>query len=202
MNDVSRSIDEARAHLKGCLTSKKFLSGQGLGSQLPIFIAAIDPREDLKLAELSRWLVQQCSLAGFEVRGLDLFEELTSSLADRGELEGLLAGEKTSLLSNSKLIDAIRSAAELDDIFENKLQEIRSNSNVKAVLISGLGSVFPFFRLSDIVGLLESAQLGIPAIVFFPGEFASDIRSPELKLFSKIPEFFNYRSIDIFSYEP
>ena len=202
MNDVLRSIDEARAHLKECLTSEKFLGGQGLGSQLPIFIAAINPREDLKLAELSRWLVQQSALAGFEVARFDLFEELSSSLEAKGILEALLAREKSSLLATSKLIEAIRAAAGMEELVQNKLQEIRSNNNATALLITGLGRVFPFFRTSDIVGLLESVQIGVPAIVFFPGEFASNLRSPELKLFSKIPEFYNYRAIDIFSYEP
>ena len=202
MNGAVRSIDEARAHLKGCLTSEKFLGGQGLGSQLPIFIAAIDPREDLKLAELSRWLVQQSALAGFEVVRLDLFEQLSSSLEAQGILEVLLAREESSLLGTSKLIDAIRAAAGMDDLIENKLQEIRLNSEAQALLITGLGSVFPFFRTSDIVGLLESVQVGVPAIVFFPGEFASNLRSPELRLFARIPEFYNYRAVDIFSYEP
>lgn len=202
MNDVIRSIGEARAHLKECLTSEKFLAGQGLGSQLPIFIAAINPREDLKLAELSLWLVQQSALAGFEVTRFDLFEELASSLEARGILEAFLAREQSSLLPTSKLIEPIRAAAGIDELVQNKLQEVRSNDNTRALLITGLGSVFPFFRTSDIVGLLESVQLGVPAIVFFPGEFASNLRSPELKLFSKIPDFYNYRSIDIFSYEP
>jgi hypothetical protein len=202
MNDALRSIDEARAHLKECLTSEKFLGGQGLGSQLPIFIAAINPREDLKSAELSRWLVQQSALMGTEVTRFDLFEELASSLEAQGILEVLLAREESSLLAGSKLTQAIRAAAGLEELVENKLQEVRSNINARAVLITGLGSVFPFFRISDIVGLLESVQIGVPAIVLFPGEFASSLRSPELRLFSKIPEFYNYRAIDIFSYEP
>lgn len=202
MNGAVRSIDEARAHLKECLTSAKFLGGQGLGSQIPIFIAAINPREDLELPELGRWLVQQSALAGFEVMRLDLFEELCTSLEAQGVLEDLLDREKSSLLPTSKLIDAIRAAAAVDDLIENKLQEIRINSDAQALLITGLGSVFPFFRTSDIVGLLESVQLGVPAIVFFPGEFASNLRSPELRLFARIPEFYNYRAIDIFTYEP
>ena len=202
MSSSTRSIDEARAHLKDCLVSDKFLEGQGLGSQLTIFLAAIESRDDFKSVELSRWLVEQSALQGVPVTGIDLFGDLVASLKDRGILEALLSREESSVLANSKLIEAIRAAAGMDELVQNKLQEVRSKSNARALLITGLGSVFPFFRTSDIVGILESVQVGIPSIVFFPGEFASNLRSPELKLFSKIPEFYNYRAIDIFSYEP
>jgi hypothetical protein len=202
MSLSTRSIDEARAHLKDCLVSNKFLEGQGLGSQLPIFLAAIEPRDDVKSAELSRWLVEQSALLGVTVTAIDLFDELAASLEAKGILDALLSREESSALAASKLIEAIRAAAGMDELVQNKLQEVRSNSNARAFLITGLGSVFPFFRTSDLVGILESVQIGIPSIVFFPGEFASNLRSPELKLFSKIPEYYNYRAIDIFSYEP
>lgn len=202
MSDATRSIEEARAHLKECLASEKFLEGHGLGSQLPIFVAAIDPREDLKSAELSRWLVQQAALKGIRVTSFDLFEELTSSLKARGVLDELLAREEASLLPISKLTEAIRAASGLEEIIDVKIREIRSNLETRAVLFTGLGSVFPYFRMNDLISLLENAQVGVPAIVFFPGEFASTLRSPEMKLFSKIPEYYNYRAIDLFSYEP
>lgn len=202
MSPSTRSIDEARAHLKDCLVSNKFLEGQGLGSQLPIFLAAIEPRDDFKSAELSRWLLEQSALFGIPVVAIDLFDELVASLEAKGILDALLSREESSALATSKLIEAIRAAAGMDELVENKLHDVRSNSNARALLITGLGSVFPFFRTSDIVGILEGIQIGIPSIVFFPGEFASNLRSPELKLFSKIPEYYNYRAIDIFSYEP
>lgn len=202
MSPSTRSIDQARAHLKDCLVSEKFLEGQGLGSQPPIFLAAIESRDDKKSVELSRWLVEQSALQGVSVKGIDLFSELVASLEDRGILETLLSREESSGLAASKLIEAIRATAGMDELIQGKLQEVRSNSNARALLITGLGSVFPFFRTSDIVGILENVQVGIPAIIFFPGDFASNLRSPELKLFSKIPEYYNYRAIDIFTYEP
>lgn len=202
MSETKRSIDEAREHLKKCLTSEKFLGGQGLGAQVPIFVAAIDPKEDLKISDLGGWLVQQANLAGVQVKALDLFDELVTSLESQGILDPLLAREESSTLSGPQLIEAIRAAAGLDALVEAKLQELCSGSNFRAVLFTGLGSVFPFFRINDLIALLENSQAPIPAVVFFPGEFSSSARSPELKIFSKISEYYNYRAIDVFSYEP
>jgi hypothetical protein len=202
MSDAKRSVEEAREHLKKCLASEKFLGGQGLGSQLPIFVAAIEPREDLKLNDLGHWLVQQANLGGIHVSAFDLLDELASSLKAKGILDSLLASEQSGILAGPKLTEAIRSVTGLDVIVESKLHELNQASNSRAILITGLGSVFPFFRVNDLIAILENAQLRLPTIVFFPGEFSSSLRSPELKLFSTISEYYNYRAIDVFSYEP
>lgn len=202
MNVTTRSLEEARSHLKECLASQKFLEGNGLGSQLPIFVAAIEPKDDLKSEELCLWLVQQSKLAGIEITTVDIFEELVSSLKTQEILEVILQQESENLLPQPKLIAAIRAASRLSGMIEIKLGNLKSKFDTRALLFSGLGSAFPYFRINDLIVLLEKVQLGIPVIVIFPGNFASTLRSPELSLFSKIPEHYNYRAIDIYSYEP
>jgi hypothetical protein len=198
----SQSKDNLRAHLLACLTSVKFLEGRSLGSQAPIFIAAHDPIFESEDNNLPGWLVSNAALMGSTIIHLDIFSELIASLEDQGILTNLLDQERSGFLGQKSLTAAIHSAAQLSNWISARLQKELLENQAQAVVFSGLGAAYPYFRTSELVGILEIGQLSIPAVILFPGTFDGTLRSPVLKLFGQIDETHNYRALDIFNYEP
>lgn len=195
------SIVDVRSHALSCLTSKKFLSGRGLASQLPIFIAAHDPLETEESRALPDWLVAQSLLAGVKVLSINVFSELAQSLSDQGILESVTEQEAGQVLSRKQIASAIHSAAELSSRIPTKLRSLMEIDKPDALLLSGFEAAYPHFRVTEIVGILEEMQLQEPAIILFPGSFDNTLRSPVLKLFGEIDESHNYRALDLFNYE-
>jgi hypothetical protein len=198
----SQSKDDLRAHLLACLTSVKFLEGKSLGSQAPIFIAAHDSIFESEDSNLPGWLVGQAALTGSAIIHFDIFTELIASLEDQGILTNLLDQERSGFLGQRSLNAAIHSAAQLSKWISARLQKELLENHAKAIVFSGLGAAYPYFRVSELVGILEVSQVSIPAVILFPGTFDSTFRSPVLKLFGQIDEIHNYRALDIFNYEP
>lgn len=201
MSKKFNSIVEVRSHALACLTSKKFLSGRGLASQLPIFIAAYDPLETEESKALSSWLVAQSALAGVKVLPINVFSELVQSLSDQGILESVSEQERSKVLSKKQIASAIRSAADLSNRIPSSLQSLIQADSPDALLLMGFDAAYPHFRVTEIVGILEEMQLQAPAIILFPGSFDNTLKSPVLKLFGEIDENHNYRALDLFNYE-
>ena len=197
-----QSIDNFRAHLLACLTSKKFLEGKSLGSQAPIFIAAHDSIFESENVNLPGWLVENSALKGSTVIHFDVFSEMIASLEDQGILTNLLNQERSGFLGQRSLTVAIHSAAQLSKWISARIEKELLEKQATAIVFSGLGMGYPYFRASELVGILEISQLSIPAVVLFPGTFDSTLRSPLLKLFGQIDEIHNYRALDVFNYEP
>ncbi len=201
MSRKFNSIVDVRGHVLSCLTSKKFLAGRGLASQLPIFIAAHDPLDTDDSRALPSWLVEHSLLAGIRVLAIDVFSQLVQSLSDQSILDSVVEQEKLGVMSNKQLRAAIHSAADLSRRLPVKIQSLIDTEKPQAVLISGFESSYPFLRVAEIVGILEEMQLVIPAVILFPGSFDNTHKSPVLKLYGEFEESHNYRALDLFSYE-
>lgn len=195
------SITEVRSQTLACLTSRKFLEGRGLASQLPIFIAAHDPASSLESRNLANWLVTQASLQGIMVLHFDVFSELLLSLESQDLLGSLLEQEKKGILQPKQLASVVHSAAELARRVPSNLKRLIAETNPNALLFSGFDEAFPHFRVPEIVTILESLQPGVPAILLYPGSYDNTLSSPVLKLFGEIEENHNYRALDLFNYE-
>ena len=201
MSAKFNSIVDVRGHVLSCLTSRKFIDSRGLASQLPIFIAAHEPFETEDSSNLPNWLVQQAMLVGVRVARIDVFSELVHSISEQGLLASVVQQEKAKVLSKKQVASGIRSAADLSTRLPAKIRSVIESEKPNAILISGFGAAYPFFRVSELVGILEEMQMQIPAVLLFPGSFVNTVKSPVLKLFGEFEESHNYRALDLFSYE-
>ena len=201
MSRTFKSTVDVRSHALACLTSSKFLSKRGLASQLPIFIAAFDPLETAELKVLPNWLVSQALLSGIRVFHVDVFTELVKSLSDQQILDSVVEQERAKVLSRRQVTSAIHAAADLSSRLPARIASGIFIEKPQAILISGFEASYPYFRVTELVGMLEEMQLEVPVVILFPGSFDDTLKSPILKLFGEIDENHNYRALDLFHYE-
>ncbi|OXM13286.1 DUF1788 domain-containing protein [Paenibacillus herberti] len=158
---------ETRIHEVG------FTTPRGIGSEIPHFVFDYPAEDELEVRSFVRRLVDQtslniCNVNLFELF-LHLFEDEIDDLMELGDeegYEGLVEATETVLDHQQTLVNAF-----LDQVNDAEL-----------VLITGVGSAFPFIRSSQLLKLLASIAYRRPIVLFYPGYFTG----LQLRLFNRI----------------
>lgn len=178
---MKRELTERLNEILPTIVSDSFLSGKGLGNEIAFHVFDYPPEAELTVRDHIQFLMEHApkNRTGMCVSHVNLLQLVVNYLKDRRLLDKVHAmqREKGDAYTLSKL-EPILHPGKLIDRFLSMANPEASN----LVLVSGVGSVYPFMRAHSLLNNLHSVMGLTPLILFYPGVY--DGKS--LRLFSKL----------------
>lgn len=187
-------------HLFKVITSKRFLTKQGLGNEVPFFIYPYDAKEGLSVIEDRRNLISRISHAGVTVLDLSLYDLSFQILEERGILEQVLEIEPET--DKGELRELLQSVLDPQANLIPKIGEAISSTPHDVIFLSGVGEVYPYIRSHNVLNNLQSTAKDKPTVLFFPGSYTHALATgASLDLFGCLHDDKYYRAFNILNYE-
>ena len=173
------------------ITSADFLSGQGIGNEIPFYLFDYPAEDELRIRKHLAFLEEKIPLLAPDLKFIhvNLFDFLIDYINGRGYFEKLLEKERTQ--GSAKAIKSIKSIASAEKLADHFAKEIMSQQP-DLVLVSGVGSAYPIIRTHELLNNLHKHMGLTPLVMFYPGVYDKIT----LKLFGKASLAFDSSSTD------
>lgn len=163
------------------ITSDTFLAAEGVGKDIPYFIFEYPPEKELAARQHIDFLLDHIpkQKPGLRVVHVNLFDFAIKHLEGRGLLQKSIEMEKTRGRDHLlKQIEKILHPQKIAPL----IAELIPPSETDLVLISGVGSVWPFLRASSVLNNLHRFTGLTPVVMFYPGLYDQT----SFRLFGKV----------------
>jgi len=184
-------ITDQFKHLYSVISSKRFLSKEALGGEIPFFISAYKAEDEIEVKESIEILKRKLSSAGVSVLELNLYDITCEILEAKGGMDRMFRVEKAR--SKDKFIKALQSSLNIHKVMMPKIEEKIKNSDAQVYFLTGIGLVFPYIRSHTVLNNLQNIAKDAPTVAFFPGEYDGH----SLNLFGLLKDDNYYRAFDI-----
>lgn len=182
--------------LRERLCDVDFLANKGLGNEAGIFTFCYDPTLELAARDFFKRLSEDADLGKLGANGVkariverNLYDVLLSIAEAKRILEKLPAQEqkrgKDGLLKQIQRIATPEAFVEAMDWSQHQAGDV--------LVITGVGEVYPFMRVHNILNNMQSTFKDIPVVVAYPGTFDGG----SLSLFGKLSDGNYYRAFDL-----
>lgn len=176
------------------ISSDSFQKKEGLGGEIPFFIAPYEAKKELEIREEIRLLKKKLSNIGLPVLELNLYDLVCEILDEKGMTDRMFRVEKRK--SKEKFLRAIQSSLNIHEILMPKIADKISAADAKVNFLTGVGLVFPYIRSHTILNNLQSVATGVPTVTFFPGKYDGN----SLNLFGLFKDDNYYRAFNLEQY--
>ena len=181
------------------LSSQRFLSMEGTGNEVPLFIKPYPAEVDAEVSHSVDALAKRLTSEGLNVLRIHLLDLVAEILEPRDQLKRLL--EKESSYPKSKLYDAMRRLTDPKTALIPAIKKRFDESRQDLTIIHGVGSVFPFIRTHTLLENLQPAMVDHPVVIFFPGEYRHrEGTGSSLSLFGRLERKGYYRAFNLDHY--
>lgn len=181
--DFERRCARLRAHL----ADPDFLANRGLGNEVGIYTLCYDPALEIEARDFVRRLKGEdlpCRIVEH-----NLYDLMLARLEERrllGRMDAYehkrgrewIAGQIANLCPANMYAERIAAAP-------------REPGDV--ILVTGIGEVYPFLRLHDLLDSIQPLVHDVPIVALYPGRF--DGR--DLQLFGRLEDEHYYRAFDL-----
>lgn len=173
------------------ITLPEFLSGQGIGNEIPFYVFDYPAEDELRIREHLTFLIDKLpkQAPDLKVVHVNLFDCLIDYIKGRGYFEKSLEKERT--LGSAKAVKSIKSIASAEKLADHFYNEVMSGQP-DLVLVSGVGSSYPIIRTHELLNNLHKHMGLTPLVMFYPGVYDK----VTLKLFGKASLAFDSSSTD------
>jgi Domain of unknown function (DUF1788). len=183
------------------ITSPNFLSGDGIGNEIPFYIFDYPAEHELMIRERLHSILKALSVKkpSLKFEHVNLFHCLLSYIKERGYFDKMLGKEKQlkerfasdPAEADGKIVRSIQAIAGADELAEFFAKTVLSKKP-GLILVSGIGSVYPVIRTHEFLNNLHKYMGQAPLILFYPGVYDKTT----LKLFGKSSIGFDSSSSD------
>ncbi len=187
MEETSKQFN----HLYKVISSKRFLSKEALGGEIPFFISAYNAEKELLVVESIRMLKKKLDTSGVTVLEINLYDTVCELLEEKGGMERMFRVEKSR--GKEKFLKALQSTLNIHEVLMPRISEIINASNAQVYFLTGIGLVFPYIRSHNVLNNLQNVAKEAPTVCFFPGEY----NGHSLNLFGKLKDDNYYRAFNI-----
>lgn len=191
MEDIVKKFD----HLYKVISDEDFLQMRKLGGEIPFFIAAFDPKQQIEVDRAIRSLKNKLETNGIPVLELNLYDialKLLNKELGEGEIFRL---EKT--MDKKEFKEALQSILDINEVLIPKIKGMIDATSVKVYFLTGIGLVFPFIRSHNVLNNLQNVAKKAPTVAFFAGEY----NGYSLELFGLMKDDNYYRAFNIANYK-
>lgn len=191
MEDIVKKFE----HLYQVISNQEFLRMESLGGEIPFFIAAFDPKQQIEVDRAIRSLKNKLETNGIPVLELNLYDialELLNEELGEGEIFEL---EKT--MEKNEFKEALQSILDINEVLVPKIKGMIDDASAKVYFLTGIGLVFPFIRSHNVLNNLQNVAKKAPTIAFFAGEY----NGYSLELFGLMKDDNYYRAFNIANYK-
>jgi hypothetical protein len=197
------SIASQEARIRQVLSSSRFLEMRGLGNEVPFFIWAYPPTEQLAADGAADRLRKTLTTQnGLTVISIDLFGLAIQLLEQRGVLTRLeqLEPKRSREEFRRDLQKMLDPEKHIVPAIQQSIQEV---GEYDILSLTGIGKVFPFIRSHNVLENLQTVAGKKPMLMFYPGEYRQSASTgSELQLFGNLAPDKYYRAKNILEQEP
>ena len=198
---ADENLDQTFEDLFQVVSSERFLQRRGLGNELPFFISAHHSSLESRLDKLVPSLATRLSNHGVPVLLLNLYDLTVEILKTRGHWERLI--EKEASIPRDRFLKTLQNVTDAKDQLVPLVAERLAASPCRALLLSGVGLVYPYIRSHSVLENLQSVTKQTPTVLFFPGDYSFvDGKGSYLKLFGILPDDRYYRAFNVADFRP
>ena len=152
------------------ITSKAFLSSEGIGNEIACYIFDYPAEDELKVREHLAFMMERFRSHHPDLRvlHLNLLDLVIAYLEKRGLLDKALAMQAKK--GDAGVLSALRGPLAAEKL-RDFIAEEHSPSEQNLVLMSGVGSVWPMVRAHSLLNCLHTILGATPLVMFYPGSF-------------------------------
>lgn len=170
------------------LQSEDFLHNRGLGNEVGIYTFCYDPRLKTEARRFLDRLEGDPSLP-CRIREVNLYDILIDICADKRILKAVSKmEEKRGREHLRKRLSSVASA----EAFAKRMSA-EKNVEGDVLVITGVGEVYPFMRVHNVLDNIQHLFENTPVVVMYPGRFDGQT----LSLFGKLTDGNYYRAFDL-----
>ena len=194
-------MGERLEHLFSVITGERFLKMEGY-NEVPFFICPHHPNETVQMERLQRQLINQLEQAGIQLLEINLYDLSIELLKEDDDFQFYI--DKEPDLTKAKLLEEFQGILDVEGVIIPRIAERLSHTDTQVLILTGVGEVFPFLRLHNILNNLQKAAKTHPSLMFFPGDYTHTLEhGASLDLFAparRIPDGY-YRAYNIYDTE-
>jgi hypothetical protein len=171
------------------LLADDFLSGRGLGNEIPFYAFDYPPEQELAVRQHIAMLLTQIPKRRPDLRfkHINLFELIIEHLHERKLYDKALALQRAKGDAElAKALAAPLSAERLARVFA----QAAAPAGQDMVLVSGVGAASPLLRTHNLLNNLHSLMGSTPLVLFYPGSYDGQA----LRLFGLLEDTSYYRA--------
>jgi hypothetical protein len=159
------------------IASPAFLSNEGIGNEIGFYVFDYVPQFELTVRGHVEMMVTGLnrSPSSLSYLHINLFYLVIEYLKKRELLDEIIALEKAS--GTKEILSAFDDILSPDTLCEFLVQSYDLN-NAKAILLSGVGSCWPFVRAHGILNNLQNYVGKTPVVLFYPGQYTGQDLKP------------------------
>ena len=177
------------------ISTEKFLKMAALGGEIPFWISAYNPTQEVEVEKEISNLEKRLSNDGKNVLSVDLFALSMDIIQRYVGVKELLAIEQKKKKDTFKR--ALQSTINIHERLIPAIKEQVEEQAPKVLFVTGVGKVFPFIRSHNVLNNLQSSIKTIPTLMFFPGRYTGQ----SLDLFGLLKDDNYYRAFNIDIYK-
>lgn len=180
-------------------TNKRFLSCEGLGNELPIYICPFDPKDAVAMTDTIRLLKKQLAKQSITVLEINLYDLAIQILKDEELWDRL--GEFEQESGKEELLEILQGVLDPEEHIIPTIEENIQMYEHQILFITGTGEVYPYIRTHAILNNFHRIIKNKPVVLFFPGKYTHNLeKGADLNLFGLLPDDKYYRAYNIFNY--
>jgi hypothetical protein len=200
VNPIKLSVSQRFERLHRVVSSKRFLSMQGLNNDIPFFICPYPPQEAVEMVGLVRQLARRLQQEGIRVLEIDLYDLSVALLQERGIWDRILEMEET--IDKEELKELLQGVLDPEHHLVPAIAQRMARQEHDVMFVTGVGEVFPYIRSHNVLNNLQSTAKERPTLMFFPGEYIHSLESgASLDLFGLLHDDKYYRAFNIYNIE-
>lgn len=192
MEDLTKKF----GHLYEVISSKRFLNKEALGGEIPFFITAYNPKQELEILKSIKLLKNKLETNGVTVLEINLYQIVCDILNEKGGVDRMFQIEK--IKSKDKFLSALQSTLNIHEVLMPRIKSLIESNPTNVYFLTGIGLVFPYIRSHNILNNLQNVAKDSPTVTFFPGEY----NGHSLNLFSLLKDDNYYRAFNIDLIDP
>lgn len=189
---MTKTLDERLNQILPLITSDAFLCGSGSGGELAFYVFDYPPQDELSVREHVTFLKHQIPMVKPSLRlaHVDLFSMVIEHLQERRLLDRALEMQKSK--GDAAMLSKIVAPLSSERVAEVFVQKAKPKDH-DAVLLTGVGSVWPLVRIHSLLSALHPLMGRTPLIAFYPGRYDGQY----LRLFGKLKQNNYYRAFKL-----
>lgn len=146
--------------------NERFLKNEGLGNEVPYYIYDYNPKDELVMREKIALMIKKSKVS---IININLFEIILEIFEEEG-IEVLFEYEQEDG-TKEFIKEVIDPSVEDGTLIEFINEKIRGYD---VIFITGVGSVFQFIGLHEVLSKLGDKRIETPIIGFYPGVYTTE----------------------------
>lgn len=192
---IIENLHQKFEHIRNVVSTEKFLKIEALGGEIPFWISAYNPKQEVEVDKEINHLCKRLQNEGIQTLLLDLFP-LSMQIADEAiGLDSLFSIEQKKTKERFK--KALQSTINIHERLIPRIKKEVDEEKPQVLFLNGVGKVYPFIRSHNVLNNLQNAVKNIPTLMFFPGRYTGQ----SLELFGLMKDDNYYRAFNIDNYK-